>query len=34
MNPETRARLKEVFRESNDRLGEWLGRDLSAWNEV
>jgi hypothetical protein len=34
MNPETRARLKDVFRESNDRLGEWLGRDLSVWNEV
>lgn len=34
MNPDTRARLKEVYRASNDRLSEWLGRDLSAWNEV
>lgn len=30
--PETAARLHEVFREGNDRLGEWLGRDLSHWN--
>lgn len=34
MPPETRARLVEHFRPWNDRLGEWLGRDLSAWNTV
>jgi hypothetical protein len=34
MSTETRARLVEVFRESNERLAEWLGRDLSAWNQV
>ena len=32
--PETRERLVEEFREPNDRLAAWLGRDLSAWNKV
>ncbi|MDP3894822.1 sulfotransferase domain-containing protein [Nocardioides sp.] len=32
MRPETRAMLKETFRESNDRLAAWLGRELS-WND-
>lgn len=32
MDPATRARLVEEFRPYNDRLAEWLGRDLSAWN--
>jgi hypothetical protein len=31
MRPETRARLAEHFRPYNERLGEWLGRDLSHW---
>ncbi len=32
MNPATRARLVEEYRESNARLAEWLGRALpSAW---
>jgi len=33
MDPGTRAWLLGVFAESNNRLGEWLGRDLTAWNE-
>lgn len=32
--PETRARMVEHFKPWNDRLAEWLGRDLSAWNTV
>jgi hypothetical protein len=32
--PETRERMVEHFRPWNDRLAEWLGRDLSAWNKV
>ncbi len=32
IDPGTRARLVEEFRPYNDRLAEWLGRDLSAWN--
>jgi len=32
--PETRARLVEHFQPWNDRLAEWLGRDLSAWSKV
>ena len=31
---ETRARMVEHFQPWNDRLAEWLGRDLSAWNKV
>jgi sulfotransferase family protein len=31
MNPETKQRLREQFAEHNAKLGEWLGRDLSAW---
>ncbi len=31
MDPGTRARLVEEFRESNARLAEWLGRDLPGW---
>ncbi len=34
LSSETRARLVEHFRPWNDRLGELLGRDLSAWNQV
>lgn len=34
LSTEMRARLVDVFREPNLRLGEWLGRDLSAWNTV
>lgn len=34
INPETRAMLVEEFREDNDKLAAWLGRDLSAWNKV
>ena len=30
--PETRARMVEHFKPWNDRLAEFLGRDLSAWN--
>lgn len=33
MSPETRARLVEIFREENEKLGEFLGRDLSHWNQ-
>lgn len=32
MLPETRARLKELFRPEVARLGELLGRDLSHWS--
>ncbi len=32
MDPETRARLVETFREENAALGKWLGRDLSFWD--
>ena len=32
MDPKTRQRLVEVYRESNRRLGELLNRDLSSWN--
>lgn len=34
MSPETRARLTEVYAESNARLAELLGRDLSAWQQA
>lgn len=34
IKPETRARLVEEFRDDNEALGEWLGRDLSSWNRV
>jgi len=34
MDPATRERLVEEFREPNDRLAAWLGRDLSAWNKA
>jgi len=34
IDPSTRARLVEDFRPYNDRLAEWMGRDLSAWNKV
>ncbi len=30
MNVETRARLVDTFQDSNGRLAQWLGRDLSA----
>jgi len=33
MLPETRAALVEQFREPNRRLAEFLGRDLSHWNQ-
>ncbi len=33
MKPETRARLIEMYKEENLKLGEFLGRDLSHWNE-
>lgn len=32
MRPETRQHLIEVFREENEKLSKFLGRDLSAWN--
>ena len=32
MDPATRARLVEHFRVANDRLAEFLERDLSSWN--
>jgi len=32
MAPATRARLVQLYREDNDRLGVFLGRDLSHWN--
>jgi hypothetical protein len=34
MRAETRRRLMEYYREDNDALGEFLGRDLSHWNEL
>lgn len=34
MSPETRAMLVEQYRADNEKLAEWLGRDLSAWNEL
>ncbi|WP_432479614.1 sulfotransferase domain-containing protein [Nocardioides sp. GXQ0305] len=33
MSPETRARLTDVYAGSNARLAEFLGRDLSAWQQ-
>ncbi len=33
MLPETRAKLVEYFQEPNQKLGEFLGRDLSHWNQ-
>jgi len=33
MLPETRAELVERFREPNQQLSEFLGRDLSHWNQ-
>lgn len=33
MNPDTRARLAETFREPNERLSALLDRDLSHWNK-
>ncbi|MBR8828136.1 MAG: sulfotransferase domain-containing protein [Gomphosphaeria aponina SAG 52.96 = DSM 107014] len=33
MLPETRQMLIEKFRESNNRLAEFLGRDLSCWDK-
>lgn len=32
LDPATRARLVEVFRDSNDRLARMIERDLSHWN--
>lgn len=32
MKPETRRRLIDLYRESNEALGAWLGRDLTHWN--
>lgn len=34
ISPATRQFLVEEFREPNDRLAAWLGRDLSAWNKA
>lgn len=34
ISPETRSLLVETYREDNERLAEWLGRDLSAWNSL
>ncbi len=34
MRPETAAALIEQFREGNDRLAEFTGRDLSHWNRT
>ena len=34
MRTETRRRLVEYYREDNEALGEFLGRDLSHWNEL
>lgn len=31
--PATRARLVEVFWDSNKQLADWLGRDLSSWDQ-
>jgi hypothetical protein len=33
MNPRTREDLVRYYRPYNDRLSEWMGRDLSSWNE-
>lgn len=33
MKPETREHLRKVFTPYNNQLAEFLGRDLSAWNE-
>jgi len=32
MDPEIRARMAELYRDHNKKLGEFLGRDLSHWN--
>ena len=32
MRPEDRAYLHDVYRQPNQQLAEWLGRDLSHWN--
>ena len=32
MNPETKQRLIEVYRESNQKLGQLINRDLNIWN--
>jgi hypothetical protein len=32
MSPETKAWLVQTYREDNERLGAFLGRDLSHWN--
>lgn len=32
MRPETRQHLIAVFREENEKLSKFLGRDVSAWN--
>ena len=32
MNPKTRAQLASYFKPYNDRLAEFLGRDLESWN--
>ena len=34
IDPATVVAMVEHFRPFNDRLGEYLGRDLSAWNKV
>ncbi len=35
MNPETRRWLvEEVYREPNEALAAWLGKDLSHWNRL
>jgi hypothetical protein len=31
MKPETRRQLAEIYKPSNEKLGDWLGRDLSHW---
>jgi hypothetical protein len=33
LDPAVRRRLAERFRDDNAALGEWLGRDLSHWND-
>jgi hypothetical protein len=32
MRPDLRRELAARFEEDNAALGEWLGRDLSAWS--
>jgi hypothetical protein len=32
MQPHVRARLIDLFREPNARLGDWLNKDLSSWS--